>query len=64
MLIPLIITWFVFTILIKLLKITFSHALMIATIVFLLQVGYGITPQKIFDFMTNLPGNLSQSSGR
>jgi hypothetical protein len=64
MLIPLIITWFIFTILIKLLKITFSHALMIATIVFLLQVGYGITPQKIFDFMTNLPGNLSQSSGR
>ncbi|AFY99822.1 hypothetical protein [Calothrix sp. PCC 6303] len=64
MLIPLIITWFVFTILVRLLKITFTHALMIATIVFLLQVGYGVTPQKIFDFIINLPGNFSQTRGR
>jgi hypothetical protein len=61
MLIPLLIAWFVFMILVRLLKITISHAFMIATIIFLLQVSYGITPQNIFNFITDLPQNASQN---
>jgi hypothetical protein len=62
MLIPLLIAWFMFMFLVKLLKITISHAFMIATIIFLLQVSYGITPQNILDFITEIPKNSSTIS--
>lgn len=59
----LIVAWIVFTVLIKVVKMTVSNALIIAAIILLLQVGYGITPQDIFNNIIKLPQSLN-SGGR
>jgi hypothetical protein len=56
----LIIAWIVFTILWKILKTTVSNALTIAAIIVLLQVGFGITPQDIWNQMIQFAQTLSQ----
>ncbi|BAZ38861.1 hypothetical protein NIES4101_48060 [Calothrix sp. NIES-4101] len=58
----LIIAWVVFTFLLKIIKTTVFNALIIAGMVFLLQVGYGIKPQDIWNFITQMPGQFSQPS--
>ncbi|NWF59258.1 MAG: hypothetical protein HXY43_08115 [Fischerella sp.] len=60
MIIALIVAWLIFTILIKVVKTTVKTALMIATVVVLLQVGYGIGPQDILNYMMQLPQNILQ----
>ncbi len=56
----LIIAWIVFTILLRIIKTTVINALMVAGIVFLLQVGYGITLKDILNFLVQLPQQFSQ----
>jgi FtsH-binding integral membrane protein len=57
----LIIAWIVFIILLRIVKTTVINALMLAGIVFLLQVGYGITLRDILNFLVQLPQQFSQS---
>jgi FtsH-binding integral membrane protein len=57
----LIVAWIVFTILLRIVKTTVINALMIAGIIFLLQVGYGITLRDILNFLVQLPQQFSQS---
>ncbi|MBD2774902.1 hypothetical protein [Iningainema tapete] len=59
MIIALIVAWIVFTILVKILKTTVSNALTVAAVIVLLQVGYGITPQDIWQQLMQLPQNLT-----
>jgi FtsH-binding integral membrane protein len=56
----LIVAWIVFTILLRIIKTTVINALMVAGIVFLLQVGYGITLRDILNFLVQLPQQFSQ----
>ena len=56
----LIVAWIVFIILWKLLKATLSNALTIAAILVLLNIGFGITPQDIWNYVTHFAQNMSQ----
>ncbi|MGJ5675382.1 MAG: hypothetical protein ACR9NN_17505 [Nostochopsis sp.] len=60
MLIALIVAWIIFTILIKVVKTTVKTAFTIAAIVVLLQVGYGIGPQEIWNYIVQIPQKLPQ----
>ncbi|MEH2377654.1 MAG: hypothetical protein V7K27_01940 [Nostoc sp.] len=60
MIATLIVAWIVFIILWKLLKATLSSALTIAAILVLLNIGFGITPQDIWHYVTQFAQNLSQ----
>ncbi|MFB2772841.1 hypothetical protein ACE1AT_26750 [Pelatocladus sp. BLCC-F211] len=60
MLIALIVAWLIFTILIKVVKTTVKTAFIIAAIVVLLQVGYGIGPQEIWNYIVQIPQKLPQ----
>jgi hypothetical protein len=59
MFLALILAWFIFTILVKLVKTTVSNALKIAAIVVLLQIGFNIGPMDIWNFVTQLPEKLN-----
>lgn len=61
MFVALIVAWIVFTILVKIVKTTVSSAMTVAAIVVLLQIGYGITPQDIWNQIIHLPQTLSQT---
>jgi hypothetical protein len=63
MFVSLIVAWIVFTILVKIVKMTVSSAVTIAAIVVLLQISYGITPQDIWNQIIHLPQSLSQIQG-
>lgn len=63
MFVSLIVAWIVFTILVKIVKMTVSSAVSIAAIVVLLQISYGITPQDIWNQIIHLPQSLSQIQG-
>lgn len=56
----LILSWLVFTGLIKIVKTTLSTALTVAAIVLILQLFFGIGPQAILDTVVNLPQILQQ----
>ncbi|MBD2354030.1 hypothetical protein H6G41_05240 [Tolypothrix sp. FACHB-123] len=56
----LILAWIVFAVLWKVLKTTIRTALTLAAILILLHISFGITPQDIWDLITNLPQTLSQ----
>ncbi|MCP6762743.1 MAG: hypothetical protein NHB32_29190 [Fischerella sp. CENA71] len=60
MLIALIVAWLIFTILIKVVKTTAKTAFVIAAIVVLLHVGYGIGPQEIWNYIVQIPQKLPQ----
>jgi hypothetical protein len=64
MFLALILAWIIFTFLIKIVKTTVVNALMIAALVLLLQVGYGITPIDIFNYIVTLPQKLLNSGAR
>jgi uncharacterized membrane protein (UPF0182 family) len=51
----LIVSWLVFTALIKLVKTTVSTAIAIAAIVLVLQLVFGINPQDLWQQITQLP---------
>lgn len=53
--IPLLIAWFAFWFVVNVIKTTAVNALMIATIVFLIYISYGITPEQVLNFVINLP---------
>lgn len=50
-----IVSWLVFTALIKIVKTTFTTAIAIAAIVLGLQIGFGINPQDLWQQITHLP---------
>jgi hypothetical protein len=64
MFLALILAWIIFTFLIKIIKTTVVNALMIAALVLLLQVGYGVDPIDIFNYIVTLPQRLLNSGGR
>lgn len=51
----LIVSWLVFTLLINIVQTTVKTAIMIAAIVLLLQLGFGIGPQVLLDRIIMLP---------
>jgi hypothetical protein len=51
----LLITWLLFTWLWKVFKISLKTALAIAAIVFILQFAFGISPEKLWQELMNLP---------
>lgn len=51
----LIVSWLVFTALIKIVKTTVSTAIAIAAIVLVLQLVFGINPQDLWQQITQLP---------
>jgi hypothetical protein len=64
MFLALILAWIIFTFLVKIIRTTVVNALMIAALVLLLQVGYGIDPIDIFNYIVTLPQRLLNSGGR
>lgn len=60
MLIAVIVAWLIFTILVKVVKTTVKTAFFIAAIIVLLQVGYGIGPQEMWNYIVQLPQKLPQ----
>lgn len=57
----LILSWLVFTWLIKIVKTTVSTAIGVAAIVLVLQLFFGIGPQAILDTIVNLPQQLQET---
>jgi hypothetical protein len=55
----LILAWIVFVILLKVLKTTLKNALTIAAIVILLNVGFGITPEDIWQQIMQIAQTIS-----
>jgi hypothetical protein len=51
----LIVSWLVFTLLVNIVQTTVKTAIMIAAIVLLLQLGFGIGPQVLLDQIMMLP---------
>ena len=51
MFLALILAWIIFTFLVKIIRTTVVNAVMIAALVLLLQVGYGIDPIDIFNYI-------------
>jgi hypothetical protein len=60
MIIALVVAWIAFTILFKVVKTTLSNALTVAAIIVLLQVGFGVSPQDIWQYIIQLPQTLSK----
>jgi hypothetical protein len=56
----LILAWIVFIIVWKVLKATITNALTIAAILILLNIGFGITPQDIWNQIMNFAQTVSQ----
>ncbi|MCF4968484.1 MULTISPECIES: hypothetical protein [Nostocales] len=56
----LIVAWIVFIIVWRILKATISNALMIAAILILLHIGFGITPQDIWQQIMRLIQTVSK----
>lgn len=54
----LIVSWLVFTALIKLVKTTVQTAIAIAAIVLVLQLVFGVDPQDLWQEITHLPQTL------
>lgn len=50
-----IVSWLVFTALIKIVKTTIATALAIAAIVLILQIVFGVIPQDLWQQITQLP---------
>ncbi|WP_414527432.1 hypothetical protein [Nodularia chucula] len=57
----LIVAWIVFVILFKILKTTLKNALTIAAILVLLNIGFGITPQDIWNQIIQWADTVSQN---
>ena len=51
----LIVSWLIFTALIKVVKTTVSTAIAIAAIVLVLQLAFGVNPQDLWQQITQLP---------
>lgn len=54
----LVVSWLVFTALMKLVKTTVSTAIAIAAIVLVLQLFFGIGPDRLFEQIVQLPQTL------
>lgn len=63
MIFTLIIAWIIFVILWKVIKTTFKTAAILAALLVLLQIAFGITPQDIWNQIQQLPQTLSQIRG-
>lgn len=57
----LILSWLVFTWLIKIVKTTVSTAIAAAAILLLLQLFFGIGPEALLDTILNLPQRLQET---
>lgn len=56
----LILAWIVFVIVWKVLKATITNAITVAAILILLNIGFGITPQDIWDQIMGLLQTVAQ----
>ncbi len=52
MFIALIVAWLIFTFLLRIIKTTVVNAALLAAVIFLLQVGYGITVLDVINYLT------------
>lgn len=57
------ISWLVFSGLIKIIKTSVGTAFKIAIIVLILQLGFGISPQDLWQEIINLPQTMQQLFG-
>ena len=60
----LIVSWLVFTTLVKVVKTTVKTAIAIAAIVLILQLGFGIAPPALWQKITELPDIIWDSVTR
>ncbi|MES1022147.1 hypothetical protein ABN584_04480 [Gloeocapsa sp. BRSZ] len=51
----LVVAWLVFTALMRVVKTTLSTALTVAAIVLILQIGFGVQPQQLWQQIVQLP---------
>lgn len=56
----LLVSWLVLTWLLKVVKVSLQTALAIAAVVLVLQVSFGISPQKLWQEILNLPRTLTE----
>lgn len=59
-----IVAWLVFTALVSLLKTTIKTALICAAIVLILQLGFGIKPQEVWQQIIQLPQTILEQFQR
>ncbi|MBD1904776.1 hypothetical protein NDI37_19465 [Funiculus sociatus GB2-A5] len=55
-----IVSWLIFTLLVKVVKASISTAILVAAIVLILQLFFGIGPQDLWQQVTQLPQTLWQ----
>ncbi|MBD1928541.1 hypothetical protein H6F74_20140 [Trichocoleus sp. FACHB-90] len=55
-----IVSWLIFTLLVKVVKASISTAILVAAIVLVLQLFFGIGPQDLWQQVTQLPQTLWQ----
>lgn len=55
-----IVSWLIFTLLVKVVKASISTAILVAVIVLILQLFFGIGPQDLWQQVTQLPQTLWQ----
>jgi predicted PurR-regulated permease PerM len=53
-----IVSWLIFTLLVKVVKASISTAILVAAIVLILQLFFGIGPQDLWQQVTQLPQTL------
>lgn len=59
----LLVSWLVFTWLVKVLKASIGTAISIAIVVLILQLAFGIGPQELWQQIINLPQTIQQLFG-
>jgi predicted PurR-regulated permease PerM len=59
----LLVSWLVFTWLVKVLKASIGTAISIAIVVLILQLAFGIGPQELWQQIINLPQTIQQFFG-
>lgn len=55
-----IVSWLIFTLLVKVVKASISTAILVAAIVLILQLFFGIGPQDLWQQVTQIPQTLWQ----
>ncbi|MDJ0735896.1 MAG: hypothetical protein QNJ47_17835 [Nostocaceae cyanobacterium] len=63
MILTLLIAWFIFTLLVKVIKTTVKTAFLVAAVIVLLQIGYNISPLDILNYIIQFSQSLSEIIG-
>ncbi len=63
LILTLLIAWFIFTLLVKVIKTTVKTAFLVAAVIVLLQIGYNISPLDILNYIIQFSQSLSEIIG-